>query len=154
MNERAVLLPRLLDHPLPPRGMPAVPGGVREDRNIDRDLDETLVEVGVLLRVGFVPRRAVSRGPVSVRFRPRAGVIHAVVADEVGRVGREEDRALAVHEPCDVGGVRGVAAKEAVLAERPELARFDAPLIPELLGLLEVRARVVERLRTRLSAVL
>src|SRR5664280_3747133 len=81
-------------------------------------------------------------------------MVRAVIADEVRRIRREEDRPLAVHEPRNVGGVRGIAGEEAVLAERPELPRFDAPFLPEFFGLLEIRTGVVEGLRARLRAVL
>ena len=49
-------------------------------------------------------------------------MIGAVVVDQIGRIGGEQDRLLTVHHPDDVLGLGAVAAQQPVLAEQPQVA--------------------------------
>jgi len=50
-------------------------------------------------------------------------VVGAVVVHQIGRIGREQDRPLAIHQAAHVGRAGAVAAQEAMVAEDPEIAR-------------------------------
>ncbi len=117
MHEGARLFPAGLEHRLAARGVPAVPGGVLGDRLGHGRSDEAVVELGALRAV--VPGDAVARGPILVAGR----MVRAVVVDEVRRIGREQRRPLAVHQPAHVGRAGAVAAEQPVVAEDPEIAR-------------------------------
>ena len=117
VHEGAGLLPAGLQHRLAARGVPAVPGGILGDRLGDGRGDEAVVELGALAAV--VPGHAVARRPVLVAGR----MVRAVVVDEVRRIGREQHRPLAVHQPAHVRGAGAVAAEQPVVAEDPEIAR-------------------------------
>src|SRR5690606_31884026 len=112
MYEGAGFLPAGFQHRLAARRMPAVPGGILGDRLGHRGGDEAVVELRALAAV--VPGRAVES-----RLVPRR-VVRSVVVDEVWRIGREEHRALAVHQAAHVLAARRISAEQPVVAEDPE----------------------------------
>ena len=97
MDEGARLFPAGLQHRLAARGVPAIPGGVLGDGLRHGGRDEAVVELGPLRTV--VPGRAVGRRPVLVAGR----MVRAVVVHQIRRVGREQDRPLAVHQAAHIG---------------------------------------------------
>ena len=116
MDEGAGLLPAGLEHRLPARGVPAVPRGILGDRLGHGGADKSVVELRALRTV--VPGHAIGLRPVLVAGR----VVAAVVVDQIRRVGREQHRPLAVHQPADIVMARAVAAQQAVVAEKPQIA--------------------------------
>ncbi|KNX39877.1 hypothetical protein ROTO_35770 [Roseovarius tolerans] len=116
VDEGAGFLPAGLQHRLPARGVPAVPGGVLGDRLGDGGRYEPVVEFGPLAAV--VPSDAVGLAPVLVPRR----VVRSVVVDEIRRVGRKQHRALAVHQTADIFVVRAVPAEQPMIAEDPQVA--------------------------------
>ncbi len=111
--------------------MPAIPRGVRRDRFGDGGTDEALVECGVLDRV--IPCHAVGVAPILVGLA-LAGMVRAVVTNQVRRIRAEQDGALAVHEATHLRVIGRVAAHEAVLQARV------APERDQVAGLRDGRA--------------
>ena len=99
VNESAGLLPDGFDHRLASAGVPAVPGGVGFNRLVDGHTYELFVQVRVCLCI--VPCDRIALGPILVLDSLRAlrfgRMIRAVVVYQVGRIGRKENRALAIH---------------------------------------------------------
>ena len=97
VNERVVPLPDGLEERLFPTGVPAIPGRVGCDRELDCHTDERIVQSFAECRTVDV---RILVGPVLVlaplylsRVVPLVWMIGAVVVDQIRRVGREQARA-------------------------------------------------------------
>ena len=80
-------------------------------------------------------------------------MVGAVVVDEIGWIGGEQDRLLAVHDADDVVGLRAVAAQQPMIAQQPQIAQAgdrvhrrlgDDVLAGEAIALVERRQQPVE----------
>lgn len=92
--------------------------GGREIADVERDR-----RFGVLV---VVPVLVLGLGAVV----PRLGMVAALVVDEVRRVGREQGRLGPGEQALDRGCIRRVAAQQAVIPERPQVAEFGPGLGP------------------------
>lgn len=157
MREGPDLIPNRLEHGLPRRRVPAVPGGVRWDRAFDRCHDEFEIEIaaelGVALDVGGRRRFAVLARPILVAvrlptIRPGRRMRTTRIANRVGRIGLEKDSPFLAHQARNVLRARRVTAEQLVLAELPDLAQTiqrASSLSSEYLDLCNHRRRRPEK---------
>jgi hypothetical protein len=106
------------------------------DRRVGDDVRQAGSQVGVE-EVDADGRVAVLV-PVLVRglgaVEGRRRVVPGGVVDEVGRVGGEQVRLLAVHQPRERLGAGRVAAEQPVVAEQPQIAEPGDGLLRRILG--------------------